>query len=48
MKLEVIPDSEETIDICIELPEGRKKYIHYSPRHFMALKEAFKIFKEIQ
>ena len=48
MKLEVIPGSEETIDICIELPKGRKKYIHYTPRHFMALKEALKIFAEVQ
>lgn len=48
MELEVIPGSEETIDICIELPMGRKRYIHYSPRHFMALKEALKIFAEVQ
>lgn len=48
MNLEVIPGSEETIDICIELPAGRKRYIHYSPRHFMALKEALKIFAEMQ
>lgn len=48
MDLEVIPGSEETIDICIELPAGRKRYIHYSLRHFMALKEALKIFAEMQ
>lgn len=48
MELEVIPGSDETIDICIELPANRKRYIHYSPRHFMALKEALKIFAEVQ
>ena len=48
MDLDVIPGSEETIDICIEMPMGRKKYIHYTPRHFMALKEALKIFAEVQ
>lgn len=48
MTLDVIPGSEETIDVCIELPMGRKKYIHYTPRHFMALKEALKIFAEVK
>ena len=48
MELEDIPGSDETKDICNELPANRKRYIHYSPRHFMALKEALKIFAEVQ
>ena len=46
MKMEVEPGSEETIDIDIEMPEGKARRIRYSPRHFMALKEAFKIFAD--
>ena len=44
MQMEVEPGSEETLDIGIEMPEGKARRIRYSPRHFMALKEAFKIF----
>lgn len=43
---EVKPGSDETINIEIELPEGKQKYIRYTPRHFMALKEALKLFSE--
>ena len=48
MSIEVEPNSDETININIELPEGEMKQIHYSPRHFLAMKEAFKIFAEIK
>lgn len=46
MQMEVEPGSEETLDIGIEMPEGKARRIRYSPRHFMALKEAFKIFAD--
>lgn len=46
MQLEVVPGSEETIDVKIEMPEGKPRRIRYSPRHFIAIKEAFKIFAE--
>lgn len=48
MELEVEPGSEETIDIDIEMPVGKRRRIRYSPRHFMALKEALKLFAELQ
>lgn len=48
ISLEVIPGSEDTIDIEIEMPVSEKRVIRYSPRHFMALKQALKIFAEIQ
>ena len=48
MSKDVEPGSDETIDINIEIPIGINKSIHYSPRHFMALKEAFKIFADEQ
>lgn len=46
MQLDVEAGSEETIDVDIEMPEGKARRIRYSPRHFMALKEAFKIFAD--
>ena len=46
MSLDVEPGEEESIDIVIEIPLGKVRRIHYSPRHFIALKEAFKIFSE--
>lgn len=48
MSLEVEPGSDETIDIDIEMPVGKHRRIRYSPRHFMALKEALKLFAELQ
>lgn len=45
---EVEPDSDTPIEIYIELPEGVSRTIHYSPRHFIALKEAIKIFTKGQ
>ena len=44
MNTEIAVDSEEAIRIEIELPEGNQRSIHYSPRHFIALKKAFKFF----
>ena len=44
MHTEVEPNSDMPIGIRVELPEGTVKTLHYSPRHFIALKEAFKIF----
>lgn len=41
---DAVPDSDIPIGIEIELPEGIKRTIHYSARHFIALKEAFKVF----
>ncbi len=41
-------DSDRPVEIYIELPEGVSRTIHYSPRHFIALKEAIKIFVESQ
>ena len=43
---EVETESDRPIEIYIELPEGISRTIHYSPRHFIALKEAIKIFTE--
>lgn len=40
MANEVVAKSNKTIDIEIELPLNSIRQIHYSPRHFMALKEA--------
>ena len=48
MQTDVISDSDDPIEIRIELPQGSTKTIHYSPRHFIALKEAFKIFTKEQ
>ena len=48
IRAEVEIGSEEPIDIQIELPKGKRRSIHYSPRHMIALKEAFKIFTENQ
>ena len=39
-------DSDEPIKISIELPQGKARTIDYSPRHFIALKEALKIFAD--
>lgn len=44
---EVEPNSDEAICIDIEIPEGKKRTIKYSPRHFIALKEALKLFSDI-
>ena len=38
--------SDETIDILVEIPQGKARRIHYSPRHFLALKSALKIFAD--
>ena len=46
MNVAVEPDSDEAIGISIELPQGRKRTIRYSPRHILALQSAFRIFKE--
>ena len=46
MHMEVEPGSEEPLEIHIELPMGEPQVITYTPRHFMALKEALKIFSE--
>ena len=46
MHTEVVPDSDVPIEIKIELPLSNIRTIHYSPRHFIALKEAFKIFSK--
>jgi hypothetical protein len=48
MSLDVEPGSDETVDIDIEMPVGKRRRIRYSPRHFMALKEAMKLFAELQ
>ena len=45
---EIVPDDEDPIEISIEMPEGKSRYIKYSPRHFLALKRALEIFKEEQ
>lgn len=44
MQKDVIPNSDKPIDINIELPKGTQKQIHYSPRHYLALKEALKTY----
>ena len=46
LSMPVIPDEEDPIEISIEMPEGRNRYIKYSPRHFLALKKALEIFRE--
>lgn len=46
MSQEVIPDSENPIEIYVEIPEGKERRIIYSPRHFLALKKAFEVFAE--
>lgn len=48
IRAEVEPGSDEAIRIQIEMPEGRKRFIAYSPRHMIALQRAFKIFAEEQ
>lgn len=48
MQTSVEADSDVPIGIQIELPEGKNRTINYSPRHFIALKEAFKIFTKNQ
>ena len=46
MQMEVVPNSKDPLEINIELPMGEPQVISYTPRHFMALKEALKIFAE--
>lgn len=46
MELNVVPGSEEPLIINIELPKGKGRTIKYTPRHFLAMKEAFMIFKD--
>ena len=46
VETQIIPGDEDPIEIAIEMPEGRSRYIKYSPRHFLALQRALKIFKE--
>ncbi len=46
MHTEVEIDSDDPICINIEMPEGINRKIHYSPRHFIALKEALKVFTQ--
>lgn len=48
IEAEVEPGSDEAIKIQIEMPEGRRRFIAYSPRHMIALQRAFKIFTEAQ
>ena len=48
VRAEVESGSDEAIRIQIEMPEGRKRFIAYSPRHMIALQRAFKIFAEEQ
>lgn len=46
MENDVEAGSDETIDILVEMPQGKARRIHYSPRHFLALKSALKIFAD--
>lgn len=46
MENDVEAGSDETIDILVEIPQGKERKIHYSPRHFLALKSALKIFAD--
>lgn len=46
MRISVELDSEEPIEISIELPQGKARTIRYSPRHFLALKKAFEVFTQ--
>ena len=45
ISIDVEADSDIPIEINVEIPQGQKKKIHYSPRHFMALKKAFEIYE---
>lgn len=44
METEVEAGSTAPIILQIEMPQGTAREIKYSPRHFLALKEAFKVF----
>ena len=44
MNTEVEPDSEDPIEIIVEIPEGKERAIKYTARHFLAMKKAFEIF----
>lgn len=44
MAKEAEAGSEEPIEINIEMPAGSSRTIKYSPRHLLALKQAFKVF----
>lgn len=44
MATDIEVDSDDAIEIGIELPMGEAKTIKYSPRHLLALKEALKIY----
>lgn len=46
MEQQVEADSDEPIQIDIELPAGKQRSIKYSPRHFMALRQALITFAE--
>ena len=48
VRAEVESGSDEAIRIQIEMPEGRKRFIAYSPRHMIALQRALKIFTKVQ
>lgn len=44
MSTDIEPDSEDAIEIIVEIPEGRQRSIKYSARHFLAMKKAFEVF----
>ena len=44
MNISIEPNSDEPIEIIVEIPEGKQRSIKYSPRHFLALKKAFEVF----
>ncbi|WP_027430178.1 sacsin N-terminal ATP-binding-like domain-containing protein [Lachnospira multipara] len=44
MQTQIEVDSDEPIEIKVEIPEGEEVVIKYSPRHFLALKRAFEIY----
>ena len=46
MGQEVIPDSELPMTVSIQLPEGTPTTIQYTPRHFLALQRALRMFSE--
>jgi len=46
MVKEVETDSDDVIEIDVEIPEGKRRTIKYSPRHFMSLKQALKILSD--
>ena len=48
LETQIKPGDEDPIEISIEMPEGRNRYIKYSPRHFLALQRALVLFKEEQ